>query len=133
MRPALIAKRIICGIYLLLFAFSELYSAAATSLDNTHRFPTWEPTLGRWMFILPCILVAGMTLLLLNRLRAWGFTMIFASLLIYGAFFIFEVHLSQHAPKNHTVGTIGVFWSLAFAIAFVAAYLWGNREIPISN
>ena len=56
--------RFACVLYLLLFVFSEGYSAAATAFDHSSRFPAWESTLGLFLFILPCELLVSLALVL---------------------------------------------------------------------
>ena len=63
----------LCTAYLILFVLFEIYSASATALDDSNRFPAWEAKLGWGLFVLPCLLVFGLFLLLSGKRERLGF------------------------------------------------------------
>jgi len=113
------SKRIASAVYLSLFVLSEVYSAVAVALDKSPNYPAWEPQLGRGLFILPCLLVAGMFLLLSDRNRPAGTSLSLTSLSLYGAFFVFEAFVYQGEPPPKVIWVDGL-WVVLFLAAFLA-------------
>jgi hypothetical protein len=120
------SKRVAGAFYLILFVLSEIYSAAATALDKSPYYPPWEPQLGRGLFLLPCLLVAGMFLLLSDRDRTVGISLSFASLGLYGAFFVFESFAFRGEP-NPKVIWVDWLWAVLFLPAFLAVFSLKRR------
>jgi small-conductance mechanosensitive channel len=86
-------RNVICILYLILFAFSETYSALATAFDHSRRFPAWEAKLGWGMFALPSLLMVGLVLLLLGKRLTLGFSLVASSLMLYMGFLFLELVL----------------------------------------
>ena len=108
--------------WLAIFVFSELYSAAATALDHSVRFPAWEATIGVLLFLLPCLLVAG--LFTLRQLPRKGFVLINLSLSLYAAFFVLETIIAPVDQEPRTFDFLmAAGWACAFLLAGGAAYL----------
>jgi hypothetical protein len=80
----------ICTAYLILFVLFEIYSSATTALDDSHRFPAWEAKLGWGLFVLPCLLLFGLFLLLSERRKRLGLSLVGLSLLLYMGFLFLE-------------------------------------------
>jgi hypothetical protein len=118
------AGRIIWVLFLLLFAISELYSAAATVLDRSPHYPMWEHSLGRALFSLPCLLLVGLVFLFKRRV-AVGYSLVVISLCLYMAFMVFESftytgHLTS--PKFTWLASsvwIGLFFAGFKALLFL--------------
>jgi hypothetical protein len=127
MRIWIVATRVACIVFLSLFVLSETYSAAATALDNSPYYPSWEPLLGRGLFILPCLLAAGMFILCSDRNRTLGFSLAIASLFLYGAFFVFEDFAYRGNQNVPGFNSADGFWIVSFVMAFLAAYLLKAR------
>jgi hypothetical protein len=115
-------QNVLCALYLFLFVLSETYSAVATALDNSHRFPSWEAKLGWCMFVLPCLLLTGLFLLLRGERETIGFSLVGLSLLLYVAFMFLEDALNpEHMGRGDWVIT-GI-WIVLCAVATAAAWL----------
>lgn len=116
-------KRAACIAYLLIFALSELYSAAATSLDRRSDYPAWEPTVGRWLFAAPSLLILGIFCLVSSRHRKAGFWTAIASLGLYAAFFVFEQAEYRGSATIPVISFINALWLGLFSLTVLAALL----------
>ena len=117
---------VVCILYLILFAFSEAYSALATAFDNSRRFPAWEATLGWGMFVLPALLMVGLVFLLLGKRLTLGFSLAATSLLLYLSFMFLELAL---VPRiEHTDLVFAGIWTGLCALATMAAWLLRRRS-----
>jgi hypothetical protein len=105
--------------YLLIFTVFEVYSAMATALDSSLRFPRWESYLGWALLILPATLLASL-FLLHGRRPKLGFSIIIANLCLYASFIIFESIASVGAPVSHQAEW--EFWGIC-AMLFLVAVL----------
>lgn len=111
--------RLVCALYLFLFVFSEGYSAAATALDDSRRFPHWESTVGLFLFILPCELLASLALLLRSGRKALGFYLVIVNMTAYLAFMCLDVIVGQ--GSNWADWEFASVWAIAMAVAVGAA------------
>ena len=116
------ARDALCALYLIFFVLSETYSAAATALDDSHRFPAWEAKLGWCLFVLPCLLVTGMVLLLRGGRETIGFSLIGLSVLLYMAFMFLEDALGPE-PMGRGDWVFTGIWIILSAVATAAAWL----------
>lgn len=108
-------------LYLLIFTLFELYSAIATALDSSSRFPRWEPSLGWALLVLPATLLVSLSLLH-GRHPRLGFSIIIANLCLYASFMIFESVAITGAPVSHrAVWEVGGIWVMLFLVAVLAA------------
>jgi hypothetical protein len=122
------AGRIISTLYLLLFGTFEAYSAAATALDRHPALPSWEPNLGWALFVLPCILIAGLVLLHGRRYRL-GFSLIVMNLCLYAGFMLFESMAYRGQPvSQQAVWEVGGIWTALFLAALLAAHFLKTRS-----
>lgn len=121
-------RSVICALYLVLFAFSETYSALATAFDNSRRFPAWEAKLGWGMFILPTLLMIGLVLLLFGKRLTLGFSLVSSSLLLYMGFLFLELALGPKIEQMDWV--FAGFWAVLCALAIAAAWLLRRRSTP---
>jgi hypothetical protein len=96
-------RNVICILWLILFAIFETYSALATALDNSRRFPAWVTKLGWGMFVLPSLLMFGIVLLLFGKRLTLGFSLVATSLLLYMAFLLRELALG---PRIEQMGWV---------------------------
>ena len=112
----------LCTAYLILFAFVEIYSASATALDDSKRFPAWEAKLGLGLFVLPCLLVFGLFFLLKVKRDRLGFSLIGLSLLLYAGFVFLENLLAPERMGRLDWVFTGI-WVTLCAIAMGAARL----------
>ena len=110
-------------LYLILFVLFETYSAAATALDHSGRFPVWEARLGWWLLILPCLLVAGLVLLLRRARENIGFSLVGLSAL----FMFLEDALSREHMEHGDWLNTGIWIVLCF-VATLAAWLLRIRR-----
>lgn len=85
----------ICALWLSAFVLFEGYTAAATALDHTRRFPHWESTLGWFLFVLPCELFVALPLLMDRERARLGFLLVTANLFVYALFMCLEVALAH--------------------------------------
>jgi cytochrome bd-type quinol oxidase subunit 2 len=107
--------------YLLFFVLFEVYSAAATALDRSSEFPTWEHFLGWALFILPCALVVSIVLLH-GRHPKLGFALLVGNLCLYASFMVFESVIYDGAPASRqAVWEVGGIWAVLFLAAILAA------------
>lgn len=120
------ARDAFCALYLILFALSETYSAAATALDDTHLFPAWETKLGWCLFVLPCLLLTGLVLLLRGERQTIGFSMIGLSALLYTAFLLLEDKIGPE-PMGRGDSVFTGIWIIVCCIATAAAWLLKRR------
>ena len=131
MNPAMrMILRPVCVVYLLLFVFSEGYSAAATAFDHSSRFPAWESTLGLFLFILPFELLVSLALLLYGNIRL-GVCLVAVNLCAYGGFLCLEIMLVPDANKKdwEAASIWGAFMALAVGAAqFLRASSHSSRE-----
>ena len=112
----------VCVLYLTLLLLSEIYTAAATALDDSHRFPSWEAKLGWWLLILPCVLVAGLVLLIRSARENLGFSLVGLSVLLYLADLFLENALApEHMDRGGWIDT-GIW--VVFCVAGAAAGWW---------
>ena len=119
-------RNVICIVCLILFAFSETYSALATAFDNSRRFPAWEAKLGWGMFALPSLLMVGLVLLLLGKRLTLGFSLVASSLLLYMGFLFLELALGPKIEQMDWV--FAVIWTGLCALATAAAWLLRRRS-----
>jgi hypothetical protein len=111
---------------LIVFAIFETYSALATALDNSRRFPAWEAKLGWGLFVLPSLLMIGLVLLLFGKRLTLGFSLVASSLLLYMGFLFLELALVGKMERIDWV-VVGI-WATLFAIATAAAWLLRRRS-----
>jgi hypothetical protein len=116
----------ICALWLLVFVLSEAYTAAATAVDHSRRFPAWESTLGWFLFVLPCELLVALALFIRRERASLGFLLVAANVLVYALFFIFEV-VSDHETLDRTTLLVAGLWAIFFALAIGAAHLLKGR------
>jgi len=94
---------IVCFTWLLVFMLFEVYSAAATALDRNPAFPSWEPILGWFLFVLPSMLFASF-FLLRGRHPRLGFYLVVGNLGLYASFMILSylspVELQDGSPPT---------------------------------
>ena len=112
----------LCTVYLLMFVLLEAYSASATALDYSNRFPAWETKLGWGLFVLPCLLVFGLFFLLSRRRERLGFSLVALSLLLYMGFLFLEDLLVPEHMRRLDWAFTGM-WITLCAIAIGAARL----------
>ena len=117
-------RNVICIVCLILFAFSETYSALATAFDNSRRFPAWEAKLGWGMFALPSLLMVGLVLLLLGKRLTLGFSLVASSLLLYMGFLFLAL-----GPKIEQMDWVFAgIWTGLCALATAEAWLLRQRS-----
>jgi hypothetical protein len=112
----------ICSCWLFVFVLFEGYTAAATALDHSTRFPSWESKLGWFLFVLPCELLVALTLLMRRERVSLGFFLVAANLFIYAVFMCFEAVWVHESPDRTTLIVAGL-WSAFFALGIGAAHL----------
>jgi hypothetical protein len=112
----------LCVLCLLLLTASAAYSAAATALDHSSRFPAWESTLGWFLFILPCELLIGLVLLTIGDRAQIGFRFVVTNVLMYVGFMCLEGALAADTWNRATLEVVGG-WSMFFLIAIGATHL----------
>ena len=88
------------ALWLLVFVAFEGYTAAATTLDHSTRFPTWESKVGWFLFVLPCELLVALALLLRRERANLGFHLVTANIFVYAVFLSFE---AVHEDLNRTM------------------------------
>jgi len=115
-------RKVLCALYLILFVLFETYSAAATALDHSNRFPAWEAKLGWCLFVLPCLLVTGLFFLLRGERETTGFSLVGLSLLVYLAFMFLEEALSTERMVRGEWLFSG-FWTMLCAVGIGAAWI----------
>jgi hypothetical protein len=106
----------------MLFVLFETYSAAATALDHSHRFPAWEAKLGWFLFLLPCLLVTGLVFLLRGERETIGFSLVGLSVLLYLAFMFLEDALSPEQMSRGEWVFNGI-WIMLCSAAIAASRL----------
>jgi len=114
-------RNVICVLCLIVFALFETYSALATALDNSRRFPAWEAKLGWGLFVLPSLLMIGLVLLLFGKRPTLGFSFVALSLLLYMGFLFLELALIRKIELGDWV-SVGI-WAALCAIATESAWL----------
>jgi|SRR5665213_4632140 len=120
------ARNALCALYLILFVLSETYSAAATALDDSNRFPAWEAKLGWCLFVLPCLVVTGLFFLLRGERETIVLSLVGLSVLLYLAFMFLEDALSpEHMDRGAWV--FDGIWILLCAAAVAAAWVLKRR------
>src|SRR5258708_15210809 len=92
-----------CALWLLVFVMFEGYTAAATALDHSPRFPAWESKLGWFLFLLPCELFVALAFLILRRRVSLGFLLVTANLLVYAVFICFEAAFVRESMNRTTL------------------------------
>lgn len=115
-------RNALCVLYLLLFVLFETYSAAATALDHSDRFPTWEVKLGWCLLILPLLLAAGLVFLLRSARESIGFYLIGGSVVLYLAFLFLENALVHDRTSKGDLVSMGI-WVVLCSVATAAAWL----------
>ena len=128
--PLIQIRNVICVLWLIVFAIFETYSALATALDNSRRFPAWEAKLGWGLFVLPSLLMIGLVLLLFGNRSTLGFSLVESSLLLYMGFLFLEIALIGKNPIKRTGSVIGI-WVTLCAIATSAAWLLRRRSMQV--
>ena len=124
--PLIQIRNVICVLFLIVFAIFETYSALATALDNSRRFPAWETKFGWGLFVLPSLLMIGIVLLLLGKRLILGFSLVASSLLLYMGFVFLELALGGKIERTDWV-VVGI-WATLCAIATAAAWLLRRRS-----
>ena len=119
-------RNVICVLCLIVFAIFETYSALATALDNSRRFPVWEAKLGWGLFVLPSLLMIGLVLLLFGKRLTLGFALVVSSLLLYMGFVFLEFALVGRIERTDWL-VVGI-WATLCAIATAAAWLLRRRS-----
>jgi len=120
-------RNVISILYLIVFALFETYSAIATVLDSSGRFPTWEAKFGWGLFILPSLIIIGTALLLFGKRVTLGIYLVASSLLLYMGFLFFEVlALGRLTPADWVVISI---WTTLCAIAAGAGWVLRQRSV----
>jgi hypothetical protein len=119
-------RNVICVLWLVVFAIFETYSALATALDNSRRFPAWEAKLGWGLFVLPFLLMVGLVLLLFSKRLTLGFSLVESSLLLYMGFLFLEMALVGKIGRTDWL-VVGI-WATLCAIATAAAWLLRRRS-----
>lgn len=120
----------LCCLYLIVFVIFEAYSAAATALDDTRRFPAWEAKLGWYLFALPVLLVIALVLFVRGRRGAVAFILVVSSVLLYLGFILLENTLApEHMSRGDWVFT-GIWIVLCTA---AAAAGWLLKRTPKSE
>jgi uncharacterized membrane protein len=112
----------LCVLWLLAFALSEGYSAAATALDHSTKFPSWERRLGWFLLVLPCELLIALILLIRRNRAGLGFRLVALNLIVYAAFMCLDVAL-VHESLDGTMFAVAGLWAIFFALAVGAARL----------
>jgi len=123
----------VCFLYLLLFVLFETYSAAATALDHTGRFPVWEAKLGWWLLILPCLLVAGLVFLLRGARENIELFLVGLSAFLYLAFLFLEDAVSRERMQQGEWLFTGIWIVLCFAATPAAWLLKRSRRSDLSE
>jgi len=124
--PLIQIRNVICVLWLILFAVFETYTALATALDNSRRFPAWEAKLGWGMLVLPSLLMIGLVLLLFGKRLTLGFSLVASSLLLYMGFVFLELALVGKIDRTDWV-VVGI-WVTLCATATVAAWFLRRRS-----
>lgn len=107
--------------YLLIFTLFEVYSAIATALDSSSRFPRWESAIGCALLVLPATLLASL-FLLHGRRPKLGLSIIIANLCLYASFMILESVAFAGAPVSpRAEWEVWGIWSMLFLMAAFAA------------
>jgi hypothetical protein len=115
------AGKLVSSLFLLLFAACELYSAAATALDHSRRFPAWESKLGWILFLLPLVLLVSLFVFYSGRGKI-AFWLVSGNVAAYAGFCCLESYLAPDpsASRGAMWQVIGIWVSL-FAVAIGAA------------
>jgi hypothetical protein len=125
-------RNITCILYLALYAFSEIYTALATAVDNSRRFSAWEAKLGWGMFVLPSLLIIGLAVLLSGKRLTLGFWLVASSVLLYMGFLLLELALV--AKLEHRDWVAAGLWTGLSALATAEAWLLRRRSArPLSE
>jgi hypothetical protein len=127
------AGGVISLLYLFVFVLFEVYSAAATALDRNPAFPTWEPLLGRALFVLPCALLASL-FLLHGRHSKLAFLLVAGNLCLYASFMVFE-SVAYHGIRasRQAVWEVGGIWAALFIAAVLAARFLANKTQTMNS
>jgi hypothetical protein len=123
--PLIQVRNLICVVCLIVFAIFETYSALATALDNSRRFPAWEAKLGWGLFVLPSLLMIGLVFLLFGKRLTLGFSLVASSVLLYMGVVFLELALGGKIERTSWL-FVGI-WATLCAIATVAAWLLRRR------
>jgi hypothetical protein len=102
------------------------YTALATALDNSRRFPAWEAKLGWGLFVLPSLLMIGLVFLLFGKRLTLGFSLVVSSLLLYMSFVFLELALVGRIERTDLV-VVGI-WVTLCATTTAAAWLLRLRS-----
>jgi hypothetical protein len=122
-------RNVICALWLLVFVLFEGYTAAATALDHSPRFPAWESKLGWLLFFLPCELLVALAFLIRREKVRLGFLLVAANLLVYAGFMCFEAVLVHESMDGVTLEVAGL-WAAFFALAIGAAHVLKKSHRP---
>lgn len=128
MNSSIRVRNAVCALYLVLLVLSEVYSAAATALDHSGRFPAWEAQLGWSLFVLPCLLLFGLILLLSSRPRRIGFYLIGLSVVLYTGFLFLEDFLARKQAIRMD-WTMNGIWLTLCALAIRAGWILSDRRV----
>lgn len=116
--------KVLSVLYLILFALFEIYSAAATALDHSGRFPAWESNLGWCLFLLPCELIVALALLMYSGRPRLGFYLVLLNLAMYAGFMFLESVLVHDFPSDkRAIWSVFGIWASLFVIALGAAWV----------
>jgi hypothetical protein len=123
------AGGVVSIVYLLLIGAFEVYSAAATALDRSSAFPSWEPRMGWALFALPCVLIASL-FLLHGRHSRFGYALVLTNLCLYAGFMIFEwlAYKGYPASKEAAWQVGGFYCGLYFAALLAARHLKNKTQ-----
>jgi hypothetical protein len=124
--PLIQIRNVTCVLCLTVFAIFETYSALATALDNSRRFPAWEAKVGWGLFVLPSLLMIGLVLLLFGKRLTLGFSLVASSVLLYMGFVFLELALDGKIDRTDWL-VVGI-WATLCAIATAAAWLLRQRS-----
>jgi len=118
-----------CTLCLVLCAFAELYSAAATALDS--HAASWERVLGWFLFFLPIELIVALVLLFSNEKARLGFNLTILNLLLYAGFMVADLFAGNAYPVVRSDWFMMGLWAIFFALVLFSAWLirMGSRPL----
>ena len=117
-------RDVFCILYLFVFVLFEVYSAAATALDHSGRFPPWESIVGWFLFVLPCELMIAMVLLLDGAKAKLGLNLVLVNLCAYVGFMYFETSLVHDGVVSR-----GAMWEVVGIWAVLIAGAVGSAGL----
>ena len=113
----------LCFLWLILLVACEIYSAAATALDEPFRLPVWEAKFGWFLFVLTLELIVGIFFLTKHAEKArLGFWLVVLNALMYAGFMCLDGDRVHTAWNGAELGVIGG-WILFLLIAIEAAHI----------